>query len=79
MSKHSKSETKSEAGEKKKYTKGEALVNTVADLNAANFKNKDVQKWTEIRSNQERTPHQKLRGLASLNQQTKLPRYNKKK
>jgi hypothetical protein len=64
--------------EKKEYTKGEALANTVADLNAANFKNKDVQKWTEIRSNQDRPDHVKLKGLASLNQQTKLPRYNKK-
>jgi hypothetical protein len=71
-------DSKDSGKEKKKYTKGEALANTVADLNAANFKNKDVQKWSEIRSNQERPAHAKLRGLASLNQQTKLPRYNKK-
>ena len=70
--------TNASGNEKQKYTKGEALANTVADLNAANFKNKDVQKWTEIRSNQDRPVHTKLKGLASLNQQTKLPRYNKK-
>jgi hypothetical protein len=35
--------------EKKEYTKGEALANTVADLNAANFKNKRCSKWTEIK------------------------------
>ena len=70
--------TNASGNEKQKYTKGEAITNTVADLNAANFKNKDVQKWTEIRSNQDRPVHTKLKGLASLNQQTKLPRYNKK-
>jgi len=72
-------ESKDSGKEKKQYTKGEALANTVADLNAANFKNKDVQKWSEIKSSQERPAHVKLRGLASLNQQTKLPRYNKKR
>lgn len=78
MTTNSKPEPKSTKSEKKKYTAGEALANTVADLNAANFKNKDVQKWTEIKSNQERTPHQKLKGLASLNQKTNLPRYKKR-
>ena len=72
-------DSKGSEKEKKQYTKGDALANTVADLNAANFKNKDVQKWSEIRSNQDRPAHTQLRGLASLNKQTKLPRYNKKK
>ena len=71
--------SKDSGKEKKQYTKGEALAKTVVDLNAANFKNKDVQKWSEIRSNQDRPVHTKLKGLASLNQQTKLPRYKKKK
>lgn len=60
--------------EKKGYTKGDALVATVADLNASNFKNKDVMKWSEIRSNQSSSPRTKLSGLASLNRGTKLPR-----
>jgi hypothetical protein len=52
---------------------------TVPDLDAANFKNKDVVKWSEKNSKvPDRTKHRAVRGLATLANRTKIPRLGKK-
>jgi hypothetical protein len=63
---------------KKGYNKGDALKNTVADLDKENFRNKDVAKWSAIKNNMSGSSRVSAPGLSSLNQKTKLPRYNKK-
>lgn len=62
---------------KKGYNKGDALKNTVADLSKSTFKVTDHSKWSSIKNNN-RGPRVSAQGLSSINQKTKLPRYNKK-
>jgi hypothetical protein len=64
---------------KTKPTKIESK-NTVADLNAANFKNKDVMKWSKPAKRQARQiSAPALKGLGSLGQTTKIARLKKRK
>ena len=62
---------------KKGYNKGDALKNTVADLSKSTFTTKDHSKWSAIK-NDNRGPRVSAQGLSTINQKTKLPRYNKK-
>ena len=60
------------------YVKGDALKGTVPNFDAENFKTKDVMKWFKIRKNQDTISPVKVRGLATLEKNTKLPRYKNK-
>jgi len=52
---------------------------TVPDLDAANFKNKDVVKWSDKKKPvPARTKHRSVRGLATLSNRTRIPRLGKK-
>jgi hypothetical protein len=68
---------KASTAEKRGYTKGDALKNTVADLSKSTFTVNDHSKWSTIK-NTNRGSSVSTQGLSSLNQKTKLPRYNKK-
>jgi hypothetical protein len=68
---------KASKAEKKGYTKGDALKDTVADLSKSTFKVTDHSKWSSIKNNN-RASSVSAQGLSSINQKTKLPRYNKK-
>jgi len=70
---------KKQAEEKKEgYQAGDALKGTVADLNAINFKNRDVMKWTELTAGRQIQTPASVQGLSTLGNKTKLPRYSKK-
>lgn len=68
---------KASTAEKRGYTKGDALKDTVADLSKSTFKVADHSKWSSIKNNN-RASSVSAQGLSSINQKTKLPRYNKK-
>ena len=66
--------------EKQGYKSGDGLKGTVADLNAANFRNKDVSKWSKKKKSTKKPPSSgAVAGLGRLNQTTKIPRLGTKK
>tara|TARA_R110000744_G_scaffold379338_2_gene497118 strand:- start:343 stop:597 length:255 start_codon:yes stop_codon:yes gene_type:complete len=51
------------------------IKKTVADLNAANFKNKDVMKWTKPKASAPRKARSSsISGLGQLGRTTRIPR-----
>jgi hypothetical protein len=68
---------KASTAEKRGYTKGDALKDTVADLSKSTFKVTDHSKWSSIKNNN-RASSVSVRGLSSIDKKMKLPRYNKK-
>jgi hypothetical protein len=60
--------------QKREYVKGTATDGTNPDLDNVAFKNADVMRWSQMRKTQTKQAHQKLSGLASLNNKTKLIR-----
>lgn len=63
----------------KGFKEGDGLKGTVADLNAANFKNRDVMKWTTPKASTPRpTGSSSLRGLAQLGRTTRITRLGAK-
>ena len=68
---------KASTAEKRGYTKGDALKNTVADLSKSTFTTKDHSKWSSIKNNN-RASDVSVRGLSSIDKKMKLGRYGKK-
>ena len=68
---------KASTAEKRGYTKGDALKDTVADLSKSTFKVTDHSKWSSIKNNN-RASSVSVRGLSSIDKKMKLGRKDKK-
>ena len=71
-------EPKKETKKKKVDEKERAdFSKSIVDLDAANFKNKDVQTWTKRTAAKQRGVRSSVTGLRGLGQVTRIPRLNK--
>jgi hypothetical protein len=68
---------KASTAEKRGYTKGDALKDTVADLSKSTFKVTDHSKWSSIKNNNKGSDVS-VRGLSSIDKKMKLGRKDKK-
>lgn len=76
MSNEPKKETKKKKVEEKERAD---FSKSIVDLDAANFKNKDVQTWTKKTAAKQRGERFSITGLRGLGQGTRIPRLNKYK